>query len=108
MNQNSIQSVGFQKQNGVNRIDYKELEVARKLVSAGIVSTVQEFMNLSEDKKCEKVHEYNKLNPTNPIEDKGAAQNVNSTVNSTQANVDRGSEMNKFLDDIDWKKLKLQ
>ena len=109
MSVNGVNGVnGSQPSNGANRLDYKELEVARKLVAAGLISSVQEFQNLSEAEKQEKVQAYNKTHPNDPIEDKKTSQAVNKPEKSQQSGNGQGSEMTKFINDVDWKKVKLQ
>ena len=75
-----------------NDYDPKEAEVARKL---GMI--VEEFSALSESEKAEKVHEYNETHPNDRIEDKGMPPQL-----------PQNPEMDKFRNDIDWDKIKLQ
>ena len=75
-----------------NGYDPKEVEVARKLGMS-----IEEFSALSESEKAEKVHEYNEKNPNNPIEHKGIPPQAPQSL-----------EMDKFRNDIDWNKIKLQ
>ena len=75
-----------------NNYDPKEAEVARKLGMS-----VEEFAALSESEKVEKVHKYNETHPNDPIEDKGM-----------QAQPPQNPEIDKFRNDIDWNKIKLQ
>ena len=105
--------------NGVNnanqlqyggRIDQKELEVAKKLTNAGIVSSVQEFLQLSDSEKAEKVEEYNKTHPNDPIENKGARGEAQPPVpNGAEATqYPPGSEMDEFQKYLKGNKIKLQ
>lgn len=92
---------------GATRQDQREMEVAQKLVSAGIISSVQEFLNTPEALKHLKIEEYNKSHPNDPIGNKGARGEINrQETKSTEDS--KGTEMSKFMKDIDWKKLKLQ
>ena len=84
----NIQGFGAIKQ---KKYDPKEAEVAAKL---GM--TYEAFAALSEEEKMQKVKEYNELYPDNPIKDK-----------NSQA-PDRGSEIDKFFNDVNWKNIKLQ
>jgi hypothetical protein len=75
-----------------NKFDSKEAAVAKKLGMS-----VREFSQLPEEKKMEKVQEYNKNHPNNKIEDKGV-QPQNS----------QGSEMNNFFNTVNWGNVKLE
>ena len=75
-----------------NNYDPKEAAIARKLGMSP-----EEFSALSESEKAEKVHEYNQTHPYDQIEEKGSAPQGA-----------QGAEMDKFRNDIDWKKIKLQ
>jgi len=92
------------------RIDQKELEVAKKLTNAGLVSSVQEFLQLSDAQKAEKVEEYNKTHPNDPIEHKGARGEVQPPQQSGAEGVQypQGSEMDEFQKYLKGKKIKLQ
>jgi len=103
--------------NGVNggnqvqpyqRVDNKELEVANKLVNAGIVNSVQEFMQLSETEKKAKVEEYNKTHPNDPIGDKNKRDNALLPPEAQTTQQTQGSELDKFRRDVNWKNVKLQ
>jgi DNA-directed RNA polymerase specialized sigma subunit len=75
-----------------NKYDPKEAAVAKKLGMS-----VEEFSQLPEEEKMEKVHEYNKNHPNDKIEDKGK-QGQNS----------QGSEMNDFFNTVNWNNVKLE
>ena len=93
------------------RIDQKELEVAKKLTNAGLVSSVQEFMQLSESQKAEKIEQYNKTHPNDPIEHKGARGEVQppqQQSGSEGIQYPQGSEMDEFQKYLKGKKIKLQ
>ena len=102
--------------NGINgaqhnpnlRIDQKELDVARKLVNAGIVHSVQEFMQLSDTEKQKKVEEYNKTHPNEPIGEKNKRETQVQPPESHTVQQPYGSVMNQFMNDVNWKKIKLQ
>ena len=103
---NGVNSANQVQQN--QRIDEKELEVAKKLTNAGIVNSVQEFMQLSETEKKAKVEEYNKTHPNDPIGDKNKRDNAALPPEAQTTQQAQGSVMNQFMNDVDWKKIKLQ
>ena len=107
MSLSGINSVNGNHQHG-ERVDQRELEVAKKLVAAGIISSVQEFQNLTEAQKQAKVQEYNKSHPNSPIGEKSPEQIQPSDNTNKGSDSGHGSEMSKFFNDVDWKKIKLE
>ena len=89
------------------KVDRREIEVASKLVTAGLISSVQDFLNMSESQKHLKIEEYNKTHPNDPIGHKGTRGEVNPQ-ESKNTESTQGSTMSKFMNDIDWKKIKLE
>ncbi len=109
--------MGIDSLNGVNGVnqaaktqkpDKEELEVAQKLIAAGVINSVQEFMQLSETEKQTKVEEYNKTHPNNPIADKNKRDNAVLPPEAQTTQQAQGTVMNQFMNDVDWKKIKLQ
>ena len=71
------------------KIDPKEAEVARRLGMS-----IEDFCALSEEEKMRKVQAYNEKHPENPIPYKGQ--------------VPQNTELERFKNDIDWSKIRLQ
>ena len=92
MNVNNNTSVNNNYGFKANNYDPKEAEVAKKLGMSP-----EEFSELSESEKAEKVHEYNDTHPNDPIEDKGMPPQP-----------PQNPKVDKFRNDIDWDKIKLQ
>ena len=104
---NSVNSA-FQIQQ-VSRIDQKELEAAKKLTNAGLVSSPQEYLKLSESQKVEKIEQYNKIHPNDPIQNKGARGEVQPAVNNYDGvQYPKGSEMDEFQKFLKNKKIRLE
>ena len=91
MNINSIRNQ-FGHNYGHN-LKTKDAEIAKKL---GL--SVQQFQQLPETEKKAKVEAYNQAHPNDKIEDK-------QYIPVPQV---QGSSMNSFMNDIDWKKLRLE
>ena len=107
MSINSINGVnGTNQLNRTQRVDQKELDVAQKLADARIC-TVQEFLSLDENGKKAKVEEYNKTHPDDPIADKNKQNNATLPPEALTVQDAYGSELKKFFNDVDLKKLKL-
>ena len=77
-----------------NKYDPKEAAVAKKLGMS-----VEEFVNLPEDEKAQKVQAYNKAHPDDKIEEKGKNQQPMQPI---------GNEMQQFHNDINWDNVKLE
>lgn len=92
MNVNNNTNVNSNYGLKAHNYDPREAEIAKKLGMS-----YEEFAALSEAEKAEKVHEYNRTHPDDPIEDKGVPPQ------SLQ-----NPEMDKFRNDVDWDKIKLQ
>jgi len=98
--------------NGVNqinqnqRVDEKELQVA-KILDAAKVCSIEEFLKMTDEQKKQKVEEYNRTHPNNPIADKDKRDNAVLPPDALTTQQTQGSIMNKFMNDVDWKKIKL-
>lgn len=110
MGVNGINSIFGSNQQYMGMVDRKELEAAKKLAGAGFVSSVQDFLKLSTAQKVEKVEEYNKVHPNNPIEYRGAKGDIQPPqVNGVQeVQYPQGSEMDEFQKYLKGRKIKLQ
>jgi DNA-directed RNA polymerase specialized sigma subunit len=94
----STQINGVYGNYGYNNVQTQQIDPKEKEVAEKLGMSYEDFAKLSETEKQAKVQAYNETHPNDPIEDKQVQPQQNA----------QGSEMEKFRNDIDWKKLKLQ